>query len=58
MNASAPTNMGKMLGPAVVEITKIIVIAFVADVAVGCTTRWKLRHGGTRRIIVLMVNYL
>jgi hypothetical protein len=47
-----------MLGSAVVETTKMIAIAFVADAAVGYTTRWKLQHGGTIWIIVLMVNYL
>jgi hypothetical protein len=37
-----------MLVPAVVEITKIMAIAFVTDEAIGYTTRWKLRHGVRR----------
>jgi len=38
-NAFTISNMGGMLRSAVVEITKIIAIAFVADEAVGYTTR-------------------
>jgi hypothetical protein len=57
-NAFTISNIGSMLVLVVVEITNIIAIAFVADKAVGYTTRWKLRHGGTRVIIALMVNHL
>ena len=58
-NTFTISNVGGMLVSAVVEITKIIAIAFVADKAVGYTTRLKLGHGGTRGIIVfLMVNYV
>jgi hypothetical protein len=41
-NSFAPTNMGTMLVPAVVKITKIIAIAFVTEKAVDYTTRWRL----------------
>jgi hypothetical protein len=47
-NAFTISNMGKMLGSAVVKTTKIIAIAFVTDKAIGYTTRWKLGHGGRR----------
>jgi hypothetical protein len=42
LNAFTISNVGKMLGLAVVETTKIIANALVADKAVGYTTRWKL----------------
>ena len=47
-NAFTISDVGSMLVSAIVEITKIIAIAFVADEAVGYTTRWKLGHGGRR----------
>jgi hypothetical protein len=41
-NTFALINVGSMLVPVVVKITKIMVIAFVTDKAIGYTTRWKL----------------
>jgi hypothetical protein len=48
LNAFTISNVGKILGLAVVKTTKIVAIAFVTDEAIGYTTRWKLGHGDRR----------